>query len=58
MEIRRDELFHFVRWINLIVGALNVYLFSIGGGHHFLALGVLNAAVWAITRKIKNKVVK
>ena len=26
MNIKRDEIFHFVRWMNLIVGLLNVYL--------------------------------
>ena len=57
MEIRRDELFHFVRWINLLMGGLNVYLFFLGGGYQSLALGVLNIAVWAFTRKLKNKVV-
>ena len=56
MEIRRDELFHFVRWINLLMGGLNVYLFFLGGGYQSLALGVLNIAVWAFTRKSKKEV--
>ena len=56
MDIRRDELFHFIRWINLLMGALNVYLFFIGGGYQFLALGVLNIAVWAFTRKSKKEI--
>ena len=55
MEINRDELFHFVRWLNLLMGALNVYLFFLGGGYHLLALGVLNIAVWAFTRKLRKK---
>ena len=55
MEIRRDELFHFIRWINFLIGALNVYLFFIGGGYQSLALGVLNIAVWAFTRKLRKK---
>ena len=54
MEIKRDELFHFVRWINLLVGILNMYFFSGGGGYHLLAIGTLNIAVWVFTRKPKK----
>ena len=54
MDIKRDELFHFVRWINLIIGLLNLYLFSMGGGYHLLGIGVLNVIVWAFTRKTKG----
>lgn len=55
MEIKRDELFHFVRWINLIIGLMNLYLWSVGGGYHLLGIGVLNVIVWAFTRKQKRK---
>ena len=51
MDIKRDELFHFVRWLNLLIGLFNLYVYYIGGGYHMLALGVLNTAVWAFTRK-------
>ena len=54
MDIRRDEVFHFARWINLIIGVLNLYFFNIGGGYHMLGLGVLNIAVWTFTRKPKE----
>ena len=57
MVIKRDELFHFVRWFNLIIGVLNLYLWTMGGGHHLLGIGVLNVAVWAFTRKLRRKVV-
>ena len=51
MDIKRDEVFHFVRWLNLLIGLFNIYLFNMGGGYHFLALSFLNTAVWAFTRK-------
>ena len=54
MEIKRDELFHFIRWSNLLIGILNMYWFSFGGGYHLLAMGILNIAVWAFTRKLKE----
>ena len=50
--MRRDELFQFIRWINLITGIWNMYLFSIGGGYHILGIGLINIAVWAFTRKV------
>tara|TARA_Y100000310_G_C20150923_1_gene564691 strand:+ start:243 stop:413 length:171 start_codon:yes stop_codon:yes gene_type:complete len=54
IEIKRDELFHFVRWFNLIIGVLNIYYYYAGAGVHVLALGLLNTAVWAFTRKPKK----
>ena len=38
------------------MGGLNIYLFFLGGGYHLLALGVLNIAVWAFTRKFKKEI--
>jgi len=54
MEIRRDELFHFLRWMNLIIGFNNLWWWYQGAGYHMLALGLLNTAVWALTRKPKE----
>ena len=56
MDIKRDELFHFVRWLNLFIGILSFYLWTMGGGHHLLGLSVLNVAVWAFSRKLRRKV--
>ena len=53
MNIKRDEIFHFVRWMNLIVGFLNVYYYMMGAGTPILALGLINVAVWSFTRKVK-----
>ena len=53
MEIKRDELFQFVRWVNLLIGVLLIYFFFMGGGYHIMALGLLNIAVWTFTRKLK-----
>ena len=55
MEIKRDELFHFVRWLNLLICVVNMYLFFVGGGYPYIALGLLNAAIWTFTRKPKKK---
>lgn len=54
MEIKRDELFHFVRWLNLLIGVFCLYLFVMGGGHYLLSVSVLNIAIWAFTRKQKE----
>ena len=54
MEIKRDEMFHFVRWFNLIIGLSNMYYYFIGAGLPVLALGLLNIAVWSFTRKVKK----
>ena len=53
MEMKRDELFQFVRWFNLIIGLWNIYLYTIGAGWHFLGLGFINIALWTFTRKVK-----
>ena len=58
MEIKRDEMFQFVRWFNLIIGVLNIYYYLMGAGAHVLALGFLNIAVWSFTRKVKQNNVK
>ena len=58
MEIKRDEVFQFVRWFNLIIGILNIYYYLMGAGVYVLALGCLNIAVWSFTRKAKQNNVK
>jgi hypothetical protein len=52
MEIKRDEMFQAARWLNLIVGLMNIYLYGQGGGYHLLGIGMLNIGVWAFTRGI------
>lgn len=53
--MERDELFQFARWLNVIIGAINLYLYSMGGGYHLLGLGMINVSVWVLTRKVKLK---
>jgi len=53
MEIKRDEMFNGIRWINLLVGILNIYFFYSGGGYALLGIGVINIGVWAMTRRLK-----
>ena len=55
MEMKRDELFQFIRWFNLLIGVWNAYLYIMGGGWHYLGLGFINIALWAFTRKVKFK---
>jgi hypothetical protein len=55
MDIKRDEVFQFVRWFNLVVGLLNIYYYFCGAGLPLLALGFLNIGVWSFTRKVKQK---
>ena len=46
----KSEMFQFARWINLIVGILNFYYFSIGGGYILLSIGALNIGAWVFSR--------
>ena len=52
MEIKRDDMFQAARWLNLMVGIMNIYLYSLGGGYHLLGIAMLNVGVWAFTRGI------
>jgi len=52
MEIKRDDMFQAARWLNLIVGIMNIYLYTLGGGYHLLGIAMLNVGVWAFTRGI------
>ena len=51
MQVKRDEWYGFVRWLNLIVGLLGFYIYIIGGGHHLLSIGMVNLTVWVFTRR-------
>ena len=50
--MKRDELFQFARWLNLLTGMLNLYLYAVGGGYYLLGLGFINATIWIFTRKV------
>tara|TARA_Y100001951_G_C11036327_1_gene127742 strand:- start:73 stop:237 length:165 start_codon:yes stop_codon:yes gene_type:complete len=52
METERNEMFQATRWLNLLVGLLNVYLYGNGAGYHLLGIGMLNIAVWAFSRGV------
>ena len=52
MEIKRDDMFQAARWLNLMVGIMNIYLYTLGGGYHLLGIAMLNIGVWAFTRGI------
>ena len=49
--MRKDELYQAARWLNLIIGFINLYLYSYGGGYHLLGIGIINIGVWVFTRK-------
>ena len=52
MGLKRDEMFQSIRIINLLVGLMNIYLYSMGGGPHLLGLAMLNIAAWSFTRGV------
>ena len=37
-------------WINLVLGAYNIYLFTIGGLLFNIIIGILNVGVWVFFR--------
>ena len=43
-------MFQFARWINLVVGFMNLYLYSAGGGYHLFGIGAINIGVWVFSR--------
>ncbi len=55
MDLKRDEMFHFLRWINLLIGLCMFYMYVVVGGYYLLSLGFLNLAVWVFSRKVKLK---
>ena len=52
MELTIDDMFQATRIINLLVGLMNIYLYSMGGGPHLFGLAMLNIAAWAFTRGV------
>ena len=52
MGLKRDEMFQATRVLNLLVGLLNIYLYSLGGGYHLLGIAMLNIGVWSFTRGV------
>ena len=52
MGLKRDDMFQIARVLNLLVGLLNIYLYSLGGGYHLLGIAMLNIGVWAFTRGV------
>ena len=52
MGLERDEMFQVTRVLNLLVGLMNIYLYSLGGGYHLLGIAMLNVGVWAFTRGV------
>ena len=50
--MKRDDIFQATRWLNLLVGLMNFYLYTKGGGYHLFGLGMLNVGVWAFTRGV------
>ena len=52
MGLKKDEMFQATRWLNLLVGVLNIYLYGAGGGYHLLGIAMLNIGVWSLTRGV------
>ena len=51
--LKKDEMFQFARWLNLCVGFMNLYYFSMGGGYHLFGIGALNIGAWVFSRQVK-----
>ena len=52
MGLERDEMFQVTRVLNLLIGLMNIYFFSLGGGYHLLGIAMLNVGAWAFTRGV------
>ena len=50
-KMKKDETFQFIRWINLVLGAWNLYHYVVSGNTIVLSIGILNIGVWTLTRK-------
>ena len=46
----RGELYHLVRYFNLLVGLLYMYYYTEGGNVFLLGVGALNIGVWVFSR--------
>tara|TARA_R100000008_G_C3543741_1_gene146319 strand:- start:716 stop:928 length:213 start_codon:yes stop_codon:yes gene_type:complete len=51
-KMKKDETFQFIRWINLILGIMNIYYYMLGAGPIILSIAVLNIGAWVFTRKV------
>ena len=49
--MKKDEIYQAVRWLNLIIGFMNLYLYGQGGGYHLISLSIINIGVWVFTRR-------
>ena len=52
MGLERDDMFQITRVLNLLIGLLNIYFFSLGGGYPLLGIAMLNIGAWAFTRGV------
>jgi hypothetical protein len=48
--INKGDMFQFARWLNLLIGLYNLFLFTIGGSYLLLGIGSLNIGVWVFSR--------
>ena len=52
LGLKKDEMFQFSRWLNLAVGLVNLYYYSMGGGYPLLGIGALNIGAWVFSRQV------
>ena len=53
LGLKKDEMLQFARRLNLAVGLVNLYYYSMGGGYHLLGIGALNIGAWVFSRQVK-----
>ena len=49
-RMKKDETFQFIRWINLMLGFINIYYYMVGAGYFLLSIAMLNIGAWVFTR--------
>ena len=51
----KQERLQVIRWVNLIIGLLQLYCWWYGAAWYVLVIGVLNIGVFSLTRKMQAK---
>lgn len=52
--LERGELYHLIRYFNLLVGLLYIYYYTEEGSVFLFSIGALNIGVWVFTRSSWN----
>ena len=53
--INNKEQLRVIRWVNLIIGLLQLYYWWFGAPWYVLGIAILNIGVWSLTRQMQVK---